>query len=467
MALFVGRWHPLLVHLPIGMLIMAFLLELFARKEQYAALKPAVPVVLLAGGIGAVLSCIAGYFLSFDGGYDENTLSLHMWLGIAVAVFSLALWLLKRFPEKAPSLQRYHFPLLIFLIFILSAAGHFGGSLTHGSDYLAQAMPGPVRKLFGIQSARAAEMPVIADIQEAAVFGDVIQPILSQRCLSCHNSGKKKGDLRLDSREMLLKGGENGQVIRPGDPGKSELYHRLLLPEDHDDHMPPEGKTQLEPEQIKLLHWWIASGAPFEKKVKEITQPDTIKPLLLALESGGKQHAFLPEGSVKAASPDSIKRLRGRGVKVMAVAQGSNFLQVSCINDTTFGNAQAPMLLPLKEQLVWLELGNTEIGDEGLKTIGKLGNLTRLHLEHTRVSDAGLAALASCKNLRFLNLFDTGITDQGLQHLLQIPSLQEVHLYKTGVTPEGVQKLQKSRPELRVDTGNYTLPLLAADTVAY
>ncbi|HYH57374.1 MAG TPA: DUF2231 domain-containing protein, partial [Anseongella sp.] len=78
MALFIGRWHPLLVHLPIGMLIMAFLLEWLARKEKYAALRPAVPVVLLTGSIGAILSCIAGYFLSFEGGYDETILSLHM-----------------------------------------------------------------------------------------------------------------------------------------------------------------------------------------------------------------------------------------------------------------------------------------------------------------------------------------------------------------------------------------------------
>ncbi|HYH56143.1 MAG TPA: hypothetical protein VD772_05990, partial [Anseongella sp.] len=192
-------------------------------------------------------------------------------------------------------------------------------------------------------------------------------------------------------------------------------------------------------------------------------------PILLALESGARQHAFLPENGAEPppASPESVEALAKRGVKVMAIARESNYLQVSCINDTAFGNTDAPLLLPLKEQIVWLELGNTQISDEGLAAIGQLPNLTRLHLEHTAVGDAGLAALASCKNLRFLNLFGTGVTDAGLEHLQRIPSLREVHLYQTGVSPAAVRQLMERRPELRIDTGNYRLPLLPADTLSF
>src|SRR5690606_22722418 len=107
-ALFLGSWHPLLVHLPIGMLIMAFLLEWLARKEKYAVFRPAVPAILLAGSITAVLACIAGYFLTLGGGYNESTLAWHMWLGIGVAVTAAAAWALKRFAEKLSYLRSLH-----------------------------------------------------------------------------------------------------------------------------------------------------------------------------------------------------------------------------------------------------------------------------------------------------------------------------------------------------------------------
>lgn len=469
-ALFLGSWHPLLVHLPIGMLIMAFLLEWMARIEKYAAFRPAVPAILLAGSIAAILSCLAGYFLSLGGGYNDSTLGWHKWLGIGVALFASFTWALKRFPGLLPRLKTLHFPMLVFLMLLLTAAGHYGGSLTHGSDYLSKSLPDPIRGAFGLSPLRAAEMPVIPNVQEAAVFNDVIRPVLSQRCVSCHNEDKMKGKLRLDTREMILKGGEDGPILSPGEPGESDLVRRLLLPEDHDDHMPPKGKTPLTSEQVSLIHWWIASGAPFDKKVKELTQPDSIKPLLLALEAGAgeRPHAFLPEGEApEAAGAESLEALRARGIKVLPVAQESTWLQVSCVNDTAFGDAETALLLPLKEQLVWLDLANTEIGDEGLKNLAGLENLTRLQLAHTSVSDQGMSFLAACKQLGFLNLFDTGVSDQGLLHLEKLPALKEVHLYKTAVSPAGVQQLTESRPELRLDTGNYRLPLLAADTVQY
>lgn len=469
MGVFIGTWHPLLVHLPIGMLIMAFLLEWAGRTEKYAAFRPAVPAILLVGSISAILACIAGYFLSLDGGYNQATLGWHQWLGIGVALVATFAWVLKRFPDLLPGFRSLHFPLLVFLMLLLTAAGHYGGSLTHGSDYLSKGIPGPVRGLFGLPST-AAELPVIADVQEAAVFDDVIRPVLSQRCVSCHNQDKMKGDLRLDTREMILQGGEGGQVLAAGDPNNSELYRRLVLPQEHEDHMPPKGKTQLTSEQISLIHWWIASGAPFEGKVKEINQPDSIQPLLLALESGagGTGHAFVPEGDhPPEADEAALAPLLERGVKVMPIAQGNTYLQVSCINDTAFGDAETELLLPLKSQLIWLDLANTKITDRGLQTIAGLENLTRLHLARTQVSDQGLSSLAACKQLAFLNLFDTRVSDEGLQHLQHAPMLREVHLYQTGVTPAGVERLASHLPEVRIDTGNYRLPLLAADTVQY
>lgn len=93
---FIGRAHPLLVHLPIGMLVAAFLMAILARREKYKELKVAVPVVLLFGSIAAVLASIAGYLLSLRGGYEQQTLDFHQWLGIGVALVSVFVYWMYR-----------------------------------------------------------------------------------------------------------------------------------------------------------------------------------------------------------------------------------------------------------------------------------------------------------------------------------------------------------------------------------
>ena len=86
---FIGRFHPLFVHLPIGILLLALLLQFLSRKEQYTLSHGVMKVIWIAGIVSAVLSCITGYVLSINGGYEESAVNLHMWMGIAVAVISI------------------------------------------------------------------------------------------------------------------------------------------------------------------------------------------------------------------------------------------------------------------------------------------------------------------------------------------------------------------------------------------
>ena len=85
---FIGHFHPVLVHLPIGILLLALLLQWLSHNEKYTALQPAIPIAYLAGSIAAILSCISGWLLASDGEYDETTLDLHRWMGISVAVIA-------------------------------------------------------------------------------------------------------------------------------------------------------------------------------------------------------------------------------------------------------------------------------------------------------------------------------------------------------------------------------------------
>ncbi len=80
-------------------------------------------------------------------------------------------------------------------------------------------------------------------------------------CYSCHGPDKQKGRLRLDSYELLMRGGKDGPVVKAGNVKGSELFHRVTLSPSDDDAMPPQGKRPLAPNEIKLLELWIAAGA--------------------------------------------------------------------------------------------------------------------------------------------------------------------------------------------------------------
>lgn len=469
-GLFIGRWHPLLVHLPIGMLLMAAVLELLRRHPRYAKVQVAIGPVLFAGMLSAIAACIAGYCLSLSGGYEEAALRRHQWLGIAVAVLSVIVYLYHQWGAVWQIRKKHYIAaaLWMLLVILVAAAGHYGGSLTHGNGYLMQAAPPFLQRWLGGKGGGAGTV-VIKNVQEAQAYRDVIRPVLATHCYGCHGSDKQKGALRLDSMAFIREGGENGPVLKAGGPEESELFKRITLPEDDEHHMPPKGRPQLSPHEALLLQWWIAQGAPFDKKVKQLQQPPAVKPLLAALqaEDAIKMHPFVPGKAPGKAGEEAIHALVQRGLKVMPVSEENDYLQVNAFNDTAFDNTHTALLLPLKKQLIWLQLGHTRITDAGLRNIAALPALTRLHLDHTAVSDNGLDALRTLEGLAYLNLTATKVTDQGLDKLAGLKRLKQLYLYQTAVTAGGVQRLQRRLPQLRIDTGGYQIPFIAADTIVY
>ncbi len=100
---------------------------------------------------------------------------------------------------------------------------------------------------------------------DLAFFETKIRPLLVEHCHSCHSvkAGKKKGGLLLDSHAGLLKGGEIGQAIVPGEPGKSLLLKAVSY-SDPELEMPP--KERLSAAQVADLTAWIQAGAPWPQE---------------------------------------------------------------------------------------------------------------------------------------------------------------------------------------------------------
>jgi uncharacterized membrane protein len=252
-VLFLGRFHPLLVHLPIGFLVLLVGLESLARLRRYRGANACAGYVLVMLVPAAVVSAGCGWLLSQSGEYEGELLRLHRWLGFATALLcglvALCHW------------RRWTRAYLIFLYLsavVLGLTGHFGGSLTHGSDYLAHYAPSLIKALMGRTGAQVDRgMPDSG----SGVFVSEVQPILQARCGACHTAQRRKGGLRVDSIESLIRGGEDGPAIVIGDAATSLLMKRLLLPLDDDGHMPPGGKPQPKPSEIAVLRRWIDEGA--------------------------------------------------------------------------------------------------------------------------------------------------------------------------------------------------------------
>lgn len=136
---FIGRLHPLWVHLPIAFLLMAIVFDLLAYRSAYTAYRSVVSLTLLLGFGAAIMSCVSGYLLSGSGDYAPQSLLLHQWGGFAVTGFSGLLWAIRNWlhqKNQRSGVQLYS-GLLLILALLLGYTGHQGGSLTHGDDYLS------------------------------------------------------------------------------------------------------------------------------------------------------------------------------------------------------------------------------------------------------------------------------------------------------------------------------------------
>jgi len=456
---FLGHLHPVLVHLPIGILLLACLFLWLSRKEKYSYFQSSIPVILLMGTISACATCITGYLLSGSGEYDEDLVQLHQWMGISVAVFSAAIYVL----YKKNKLVSWQIPIAVFFTILILITGHLGGSLTHGSDYLTK----PLEDQSGSDTVLIVKRKPIPDIRQAIAYKDVIEPIFQSKCYGCHSTLKQKGKLRLDQPDLIMKGGKDGPVIIAGKAGESEMIKRVQSAREEEHHMPPKEKPQLNEKETALLAWWINSGADFTRKVSELPQTEKIKPILKELENVSvyiKNAPVIPALPVEKADENAVRLLKEKGVIVMPVAQNSHYLRADFITASDFSDRDIRLLLPLQKQLLWLNIGHTAITDSSLAVLAQCKNITELQLNHTAVSDGGMQYLKQLDSLQTLNLVETKITRAGLMKLVTLKKLQNIYLYHTAMDKSDWPMLQKAFPKTMLDSGGYTLPFIKSDT---
>lgn len=298
---FLGRLHPVLLHLPIGLWLGIAVLEFGGSLIRRRAPRATIATLAWLAAIGAALTAGAGWLLAQED-YSGRTLELHRWLGIAAAAVGLLAAVFAGLAARRP------FQLLLLAeVGTLLAAGHFGSEMTHGAGWLTEpfaAKTGPAKVQVqastatvpptGVQPTAAAPAlpqpavvvpdappsvgaPTASDPPAATpTFAASVLPILTERCSKCHGESKQKGKLALHTQAAIELGGENGPAFVAGKPTDSELLRRIALPLDDEDHMPPEEKPQPTTAEIAVLHSWIAAGSPFAETFAIVAVPAVV-----------------------------------------------------------------------------------------------------------------------------------------------------------------------------------------------
>ena len=458
---FIGKLHPVVVHLPIGIFLIGILMEFMSRKKQFAFLHDAMKLIFMIGMISGIVSLITGYFLSLDGSNGSEDIDKHKWIAIGTIILFVAYYFSRSYLINKRNIQTI---VLILLLIMISLTGHLGGSLTHGDGYLTSALNNDPKTVLVTSAASQ-----LKDINDAKVFDDVVLYTMTQKCIQCHSEDRQKGKLRLDSKEWILKGGKNGNVIDVNNPNNSEILKRLLLEPNDEHHMPPKNKVQLTDDELVIMRWWIQNGAEFDKKVTAYERDAKIEK---ALKSFHERILAASNGTVKKTRekvseiPLNIKTsLEKSGWVLSPLSVSENHVRVAGFN------LEVPLVNALEElkkiqtQTVELKLSYKAIDESNIDILSTFKNLEKLWIDHSKITDNSLKIIEELKNLTYLNISNTSIGIEGIKKMSGSKSLEKVYAYNTKLNKSDLAELSKMMPRVKIFIAADTMERVLSDTL--
>ncbi|MCW1921153.1 hypothetical protein OKA05_01220 [Luteolibacter arcticus] len=488
LAKFIGRFHPVFLHLPIGMLLLVLVLEIghFIPRNRAGY---STRMAMFFAAASSVVATILGLLLYYGmGNYRDEVAERHLYGGLIFSCGMVAAFLVKVWVDLAAGKGTWlYWTLLLGSTGVMGFVSHDGGSLTHGDDYLTTYAPNPVRKVMGLpekeekkgksESTELAAAPgekkpvgskatAVQTSGDPVVYANIITPILEQKCYGCHSADQKvKGKYRMEEYDLLLKGGSEGDGIIPGKSAESNVVVRLELPMDEEEHMPPPDKKdiQLGPHEVALIKWWIDSGASKDAKLSELKPSDEIKsaiaklvpPEALAEKKAAAEQEVKQEAKKRESVKADVERLRKEFPAALnfesQASSGLVFTAVSMRKE--FGDDDLAKLQSVMPAMVSLDLSSSTVTDNGAKILANAAELKSLRLSETTVTDAALEALVKLPKLESLNLYGTQVTNEGILKLAELKNLKKLYLWQTKVDAAGVQAFKAKLPGCEVIMG--------------
>jgi mono/diheme cytochrome c family protein len=359
-----------------------------------------------------------------------------MWGGVCFTIGVLICLLIR--PSWASGRVPLAYPILIVCVLLVMAwTADQGGSLTHGSNYLTEYLPAPLKKWPGLGMVHAKTQLI-----PNSFYAKHIDPIFDANCVACHGETKVKGGLRLDSYDLLMTGGQEGAVIISGHPERSILFKRITLPHGQKKSMPAEGKPPLKPEEIAWIKAWILQGAsPAVTSLAGVVVPETYK------------ETVLPQVGDYSGMMAQISQIDdAQGVRLVPVSRklGDGLILNTVDVAAKFDDVQLAHFEKFAPYIVEIDLGRTNVTDACFDTLEKFPHLRTLNLEETKITGQGLAKLSGLSQLTYVNLSGTKVTTASIAPLLSMRNLHHLYLYDTPAqsasTPNPKQPPTRSSP---------------------
>lgn len=417
----VGRTHPLILHFPIVLVLFATILVFF---------KPVVPSSYqkLAWQLSAhflALTVLTGLLLKQQD-YEGKTAILHQWWAIGTYVAVLLIYALQFLPTAIKQ------SLTVLAAVGLIGAGHFGASLTHGENFIT----GPLTE----------ESEFKPLDEQDLVFNQLIQPVLDQKCVTCHRAGKSKGELRLDNLEHFKKGGKSGLLVQWGDSTESLLSQRIHLPLSEEEHMPPNNKPQLSTDELQRIELWLAAALPWDTKLADL-EPN--HPLRLAAipETVTNSYSF-PE-----ADSETVQELNTFFRRVAPIYPNDPGLEVAYYSSTNFDASSLSDLQKIATQLVRLQLNRMPLTGIDLSVLKGFQNLEELRLNFTDFDSEQLVQIAAVSSLKKLAISGNSLSESDLSNLSKLDNLKELYFWQPGWNQSQKDALQGLLPNTTINFG--------------
>ena len=442
----IGRFHPVFVHLPIGIFVLVIVMDGLTRFDKFAYLSASIRLILGIGILSAILSLVTGYTLSLEGSNNQDLVDNHQWTAIGTTALFTAYYFLR---HKLIAKRLAHTYTLMLLLLMLAWTGHQGGSLTHGEGFLTDGI---------LETKTIAETQLnIKDINQAVVYKDLVQYTLNQKCVQCHGSDKQKGKLRLDDLNWIKTGGKNGNLINANNPAEGELIKRILLDDIDEHHMPPKEKAQLTDAELVIFQWWINTGASFDKSVASLAPDEKV---IKALASFKEENQTQVKTTIKKREPikpidkQIQERLEKMGWVVSPIALDDHHIRLTGYNIDTLLNDALALAAQISDHIIELKLSFSAIKDNDLNNLSKFKQVEKLWLDHTAISDISLKQLMAMKNLEYLNIVGTNTTAKGLRTLIQLPALKMIYAQGIKITAEEKFALQAVQSNAKLYFGD-------------
>ncbi|NQV73713.1 hypothetical protein HQ496_11370 [bacterium] len=446
---FAGRLHPAIVHLPIGLLIGALFMVVVNRLDWLNISEGAIDLVLLLGTWAGVKAVFLGSWLAQTGGYAEDLLFLHKLMGYGIAVLSAAILFLR---TSSPTFNKPALSLVGWaaIVILLVVGGDMGGQLTHGRGFVTEYAPGFVQSMLGNPNPLTGRLH-LGSPGTTTVYEGIVSPILANKCTFCHGEGRQNGRLQLHTQEAIEAHEGDEPLIVAGRPEESELIKRVVLPEGHEDQMPPPMRAKpISHADVELLKWWVASGASFDATISDTEMPTSIFFILKQfgldpLRTGVFALDLPPADSLALAS------LRSNGLRIDLLAEGESLLSVAC------GSANACLTTiqeaGVSDLVTWLDLRGSSVTDSDLASLAQFPKLTRLNIAGADIDGSGFEHLVGLEYLEYLNAYDTKVNDAGIAHLASAKQITAVYLWQTAVTQDGINQLREALPKAEINVG--------------